>query len=124
MANLGPGAFKLQIAETGAQVEGRFDANQEALVLEALKSHRNVRLRVKGTAEFSTRDRQIKRLTKLQDVELAPSAAVPFDEAATPIWEQLAAIGKQAPVGTWESVPNDLSMRIDEIIYGHGESDR
>ncbi len=122
MANLGPGAFRLQIAETGALVEGRFDANQEALVLDALKNHRSVRLQVRGTAEFSTRDRQIKRLTRIEYVALAPSAAVPFDETAAPIWEQLANIGKQAPAGTWESVPDDLSMRIDEVVYGHGES--
>lgn len=124
MANLGPGAFRLQIAETSALVEGRFDANQEALVLDALKNHRSVRLRVKGTAEFSTRDRQIKRLTRIEQVALAPSDAVPFDETAAPIWEQLANIGRQAPAGTWESVPDDLSTRIDEIVYGHGENSR
>lgn len=122
MANLGPGAFRLQIAETGGLVEGRFDAYQEALVLDALKNHRSVRLQVRGTAEFSTRDRQIKRLARIEYVALAPGAAVPFDETAAPIWEQLASIGKQAPAGTWESVPDDLSMRIDEIVYGHGES--
>jgi hypothetical protein len=121
MANLGPGAFRLQIAETGVQVEGRFDSSQEALVLEALKNHRSVRLRVKGTAEFATRERQIKRLTRIELVVLAPSDTVSFDESAAPIWEQLASIGKEAPPGTWESVPNDLSMRIDEIVYGNGE---
>lgn len=124
MANLGPGAFRLQISETSVQVEGRFDASQEALVLDALKNHRSVRLRVKGTAEFSTRDRQIKRLTRIDSVVLAPSDAVSFDESAAPIWEQLASIGKQAPPGTWESVPDDLSMRIDEIVYGQGEGSR
>jgi len=52
---------------------------------------------------------------------LALSGALDFDETAGAIWEQLANIGKEAPAGTWESVPNDLSMRIDEIVYGHGE---
>jgi len=124
MANLGPGAFRLQVGEAGAQVEGRFDASQEALVLDALKNHRSARLRVKGVAEFSTRDRQIKRLARIEQVALAPSEAVPFDEAAAPIWEQLASIGKEAPPGTWDSVPEDLSTRIDDIVYGHGESGR
>lgn len=124
MANLGPGAFKLQLAGTGALVDGRFDANQEVLVLDALKNHRNVRLRVEGTAEFSTRDRQIKRLTRIERVSRAPSDAERFDETVPPIWEQLAAIGKQAPAGTWETVPNDLSMRIDEIVFGQGEDNR
>ncbi len=124
MANVGPGAFKLQLPDTGILVDGRFDTNQEALVLEALKNHRIVRLRVKGTAEFSTRDRLIKRLTQIDKVSLAQTEAVVFDEAAPPIWEQLAEIGMEAPAGTWETVPNDLSMRIDEIVYGQGESNR
>ena len=122
MANLGPGAFRLQIAETEAQVEGRFDATQEVLVLDALKNHRSVRLRVTGTAEFSTRDRQIKRLVRIDEVGLAPAEARAFDESAPPIWEQLARIGLEAPPGTWDAVPADLSTRIDEIVYGHGEA--
>lgn len=124
MANLGPGAFRLQIAESGAQVEGRFDATQEALVLDALKNHRNVRLRITGTAEFATRDRQIKRLVRIDEVGLAPAAPGSFDESAPPIWEQLAKIGLEAPAGTWDAVPDDLSQRIDEVVYGHGENGR
>jgi hypothetical protein len=124
MANLGPGAFRLQIADTGAQVEGRFDATQEALVLDALKNHRNVRLRVTGTAEFSTRDRQIKRLLRIDEVGLAPAAVDSFDESAPPIWEQLTKIGLDAPAGTWDVVPVDLSQRIDDVVYGHGEDGR
>lgn len=122
MANLGPGAFRLQIAETSAQVEGRFDATQEALVLDALKNHRSIRLRVTGTAEFSTRDRQIKRLVRIDAVGLAPAESRSFDEAAPPIWEQLANIGREAPAGTWDAVPDDLSSRIDEVVYGHGDN--
>ena len=124
MANLGPGAFRLQVAEAGWQVEGRFDPTQEALVLDALKNHRDVRLRVKGTAEFSTRDRQIKRLIRIDEVGLAAAEVGAFDDTAPPIWEQLADIGKEAPPGTWETVPDDLSTRIDEIVYGHGEVER
>jgi len=124
MANVGPGTFRLQIAETGAQIEGRFDPTQEALVLDALKNHRSVRLRVIGVAEFSTRDRQIKRLVRIDDVGLASAEARPFDESAPPIWEQLAKIGREAPAGTWDAVPDDLSMRIDEIVYGHGDNGR
>lgn len=119
MANLGPGAFRLQIPESGLQVEGRFEAGQEPLVLEALRDHRSARLRVKGTAEFATRDRQIKRILSVDEVALAPTETDTFDESATPIWEQLAAIGVEAPPGTWEAVPSDLSTRIDEAVYGH-----
>lgn len=124
MVNLGPGAFKLQIVETGVQVDGRFNAGQEGMVLDALKNHRSVRLRVTGTAEFATGDRQIKRLLQIDEVTLAPNETTGFDESAVPIWEQLATIGKLAPAGTWDSVPNDLSMRIDDVVYGHDEGGR
>lgn len=55
-------------------------------------------------------------------VRLRASGA--FDDSAVPIWEQLARIGRDAPLGTWESVPDDLSTRIDEVVYGHGEGGR
>ena len=45
-----------------------------------------------------------------------------YDESATPIWEQLSAIGRQAPPSAWEAVPTDLSVRFDEIVYGAGPS--
>lgn len=121
MAHLGPGAFRLHVAEAGVQVEGRFDTTQEAHVLDALKNHRSVRLRVTGTAEFSTRDRQIRRIVQIDEVGLAPAQAGSFDDAAPPIWDQLAKIGLEAPPGTWDAVPQDLSTRIDDIVYGHGE---
>jgi hypothetical protein len=124
MANLGPGAFSLQMSESGPLVNGRFDERQEALVLDALKNHRSVRLRVKGIGEFSTRDRQIRNLVRIDEVSFAPMETEKYDDTAPPIWEQLAEIGKQAPQGTWDAVPKDLSKRIDEIVYGEGEGSR
>ena len=124
MVNVGPGAIRLLIAGTGAQVEGRFDELQEALVLDALRNHRSVHLRVTGIAEFSTRDRQIKRLVRIESVALAPSEAASFDETAPPIWDELTRIGTEVAPGTWDAVPVNLSERIDDVVYGHGESRR
>jgi hypothetical protein len=42
-----------------------------------------------------------------------------FDETAVPIWEQLSAIGESSPEGTWDAVPTDLSMKIDDLVYRH-----
>ena len=120
MANVGPGAFKLQLPEGGALIEGRFEPSQEAIVLEALRNHRSVQLRVVGIAEFSTRDRQMRRMLRIEHVDVAPRAPVSYDETATPIWEELTAIGKGASPGAWQDVPDDLSTRIDEVIYGAG----
>lgn len=43
-----------------------------------------------------------------------------LDDSAVPIWEQLARIGAEAPAGAWEGVPVDLSIRIDQVVHGHG----
>ncbi len=120
MANVGPGAFKLQLPDGGPMIDGWFDAAHESVVLEALRAHRSTQLRVVGIAEFSTRDRQMKRIVRVDRVEVSPREVVAFDETAKPIWEELAAIGQAAPAGTWEAVPSDLSTRIDEIVYGAG----
>ena len=56
----------------------------------------------------------------MDKIALAALAEQGFDETAIPIWEQLAAIGESAPKGTWDGVPRDLSVRIDEIVYRHG----
>ena len=120
MANVGPGTFSLQLDNTETLVSGRFSPEQESEVLEALRNHRSLRLRVQGIGEFATSDRQIKKFSRVDLVAPAGLAEQSFDETAIPIWEQLAAIGKSAPEGTWDNVPRDLSMRIDEIIYRRG----
>lgn len=120
MANVGPGTFSLQLDDTETLVGGRFSPEQESEVLEALRNHRSLRLRVQGVAEFATSDRQIRRFSRVDKVTPAELAEQGFDETAIPIWEQLAAIGKSAPEGTWDNVPSDLSMRIDEIVYRRG----
>ncbi len=120
MANVGPGTFSLQLDGTEILVSGRFSHEQESEVLEALRNHRSVRLRVQGIAEFVTSDRQIKRFSRVDKVVPAALADFSFDETAVPIWEQLTAIGESAPEGTWDNVPKDLSMRIDEIVYRRG----
>ena len=119
MANVGQGSFSLQLDGVETVVSGRFSPEQEAEVLEALRNHRSLRLRVIGIAEFATSDRQIKRFIRVDDVVHTVLAEQAFDETAVPIWEQLSAIGESAPEGTWDSVPTDLSMKIDDMVYRH-----
>ena len=123
MANVGPGRFALQVEASGSQslVEGRYSAADEAKVLDALHEHRTARLRVRGVGEFGTSDRMLKRFARVDTVNLVGSEAPTYDESAAPIWEQLDAIGRSAPAGAWDSVPTDLSVRIDEVVYGSGE---
>jgi hypothetical protein len=117
MANVGPGTFSLQLDDTQPLVTGRFSPEQETEVLDALRNHRSLRLRVQGIAEFATSDRQIKKFSRVDKVAPASFTEQDFDDAAIPIWEQLVEIGESAPKGTWDGVPTDLSMRIDDIVY-------
>ena len=102
-------------------MEGKYSAADEAKVLDALHEHKTARLRVRGVGEFGTSDRMLKRFTKVEAVDLAVSDTATYDESVLPIWEQLDAIGRSAPEGAWDSVPSDLSVRIDEVVYGSGE---
>ena len=116
MANV-RGTFSLTLRDSGSIVNGRFSAEQEELVLEALRNHRTARLRVTGVGEFGTHDRLLKRFARIDDVHVAGANEVVFVEDAPPIWEQLAVLGESAPAGTWDHVPADLSKRIDDLIY-------
>lgn len=118
MANV-KGSFALTLHETGSIVNGRFSAEQEERVLEALRNHRTARLRVTGVGEFGTHDRVLKRFIRIDDVQPAGTGDVAYIENVPPIWEQLTALGEAAPEGTWDNVPTDLSTRIDELIYRH-----
>ena len=119
MANVGPGRFALMVERiTGSVVvEGKFPAQDEAKVLDALRLHRTTRLRVQGLGEFGTADRLLKRFSRVDRVDVK-SGEAPYDDAAPPIWEQLSAIGREAPAFAWDAVPKDLSARLDEVVYG------
>lgn len=121
MAQVGKDRGKFSIVDdaNGATVEGRFDVEQEAQVLEALRNHRSARLRVKGVGEFETQSRTLKRIARVDEAS-QPELAANFDENAMPIWDQLSAIGEAAPDGTWDAVPTDLSTRIDDVVYRRG----
>ena len=121
MANVGPGRFALQVDRAGGQsvIEGKFSSVDESKVLEALRQHRSARLQVKGLGEFGTTDRLLKRFSRVDQVNLV-TEKISYDESAAPIWEQLSAIGQAAPLSAWDGVPTDLSIRLDEIVYGAG----
>ena len=69
-----------------------------------------------GTTEASYTAKARKRLTEWVESN--------YDDTAVPIWEQLSAIGESAPEGTWDSVPTDLSMKIDDLVYRHESGTR
>lgn len=123
MANVGLGRFALQVDCAGGQavIEGKFSPEDESKVLEALRQHRSARLQVKGLGEFGTSDRLLKRFSRIDQVDFVQEE-IGYDESVAPICEQLNSIGQKAPSSAWETVPTDLSVRLDEIVYGAGAS--
>lgn len=117
MANVRGGQFTL-VLENGETPGGRFNPEQEALVLEALRHHREVRLRVCGMGEFNQTDRSLRRLVQVEHIEIATAGPANYDDSVPPIWEVVSQIGAEAPRGTWDNVPRDLSKRVDEYLYG------
>ena len=116
MAQLDGGRFVL-LLEAGRSAAGRFAQAQEALVLEALSRHRDVRLRIKGIAEFNDFDRSLRRVIRVDEALIVSGDESLYNGGVRPIWETLAEIGAQVPFEVWEDLPTDLSKRVDDYLY-------
>jgi hypothetical protein len=122
MAALDGAKFSITLAG-GRTVPGRFTAEQEALVLEALSRHNEVRLRIRGLAEFDESDRILRRICRVDSAEILTGTDLPYDESVRPIWQTLSEIGEAVPPEDWAEVPTDYSKRLDDYLYG-GRGDR
>ena len=111
------GQFSLLVGPSHS-VAGKFSPEQEVQVLEALRDHSSLGLRVHGVGEFGTQDRLLRRFTRIDGVEHAALGAPPYVEGATDVWAELDAIAAKVPADAWSAVPADLSLRVDELVYG------
>jgi hypothetical protein len=107
--------FMLRLAD-GRKIPGRFEPDQERIVLEALGEHTKTRLRVVGEGEFSPEDGSLLQIVRVERVELIQPETLPVPER--PIWERLAAIGAAVPADAWNEVPTDLATNVDRYLYG------
>lgn len=116
-ADLDGGNFSLR-REDGSKVFGKFSSEHEAEITEALKEHQSCSLQVEGAATFFP-DGQIKRIEKVDKLQILSKEQVEFDAAAKPIWEIAQEIGKAIPQEEWEKVPKDGAINVDHYLYGH-----
>lgn len=112
------GQFSL-LTSSGQPVTGKFSPQQEAQVLEALRNHNTLGLRVRGVGEFGTQDRLLRRFNRVDSVEHAAPGLPLYVEGAPDLWAELDAIAAKVPADAWNAVPVDLSLRVDELVYGH-----
>jgi hypothetical protein len=116
------GSFTLQL-DNGDSVVGTFTSDQESIITDALHQHDRVRLHIVGTGEFEPSGR-LRRIVKVDHLEERSAGEVPYDSDATPIWEEIVAIGQAIPDEEWENVPSDLSINLDHYLYGKAKKDR
>jgi hypothetical protein len=124
MANVRGGAFELIIAPESPPVKGKFPDTQEAEVLDALHAHKTARLRVRGIAEYTLEDKQLRKFVRVDSVELDETdQRRKYTGNVKPIWQTLVEIGESAPDDAWSRVPTDLSKRLDHYLYSDDEAD-
>ena len=116
------GTFTLKL-DDGSKVPGRFSADQESIVTEALRDHTSRRLRVKGKAEYQS-DGKVKGIVLVSDLTVQPAGPIAFDPKARPIWEIIEEIAATVPEADWANVPTDGAQNLDHYLYGHAKKAR
>jgi hypothetical protein len=106
--------------QDGRKVPGRFQSEQEPLILEALSDHLSRRLRIMGKGHFLD-DGALDYIVDVIRVELLPLEPEKTEEQ--PIWERIANLSEAMPPETWRSLPSDLSQNIDKYLYRRKDND-
>jgi hypothetical protein len=125
--------FSLRLPD-GRKIPGRFQPDQEPLILEALGDHLSRRLQIIGIGQFSPIDGTLEQIVRVNQVDLLPSehevtVKAPLGQevesrsvdqltSEVPVWEQIAQLGASIPTESWESVPSDFAENIDKYLYG------
>jgi hypothetical protein len=107
--------------QDGRKVPGRFQSEQEPLILEALSDHLSRRLRIVGKGHFLD-DGTLDQIVDVDRVELLPLEPEETEEQP-PIWERIANLSEAMPPETWQSLPSDLSQNIDKYLYRKKDND-
>lgn len=110
--------FTLKL-DDGKRIPGRFSAEQEQEVTEALRGHRTLRLRVKGRAEFLHRDATIRRFLSVEFVVVRPIGSIDYDPNERPIWEIIDDLIADVPAEEFDRLPLDGAENHDRYLH-HG----
>ncbi len=122
MADVSGSTFQIRLDGGSPKVKGKFTEEQRTVVLEALKNYTQLRLRIIGRAKYSAETGQILALTQVDTVSsMSVDQLATFDASVTPIWETIFNLTANIPESTWDEVPHDLSIRVDEYLKGKYE---
>lgn len=110
--------------DNGEKIPGKFEPEQEPIIIAALKDHDTCHLKFKGMGQFTQQNATFKKVTRVDKVEIIPSGMIDYDEKAKPVWELISDVGMQVPEEEWEQIPKDLSKELDHYLYGSPRSEQ
>jgi len=110
------GTIELRLAD-GSRITVKISVEHEGKVTEALRDHKNRRLRVRGKADFRPNGK-IKAVTDVTYVTIQAANELPLDLNAAPIWEIVRDIGASIPDEKWKEIPTDGAKNLDHYLYG------
>jgi len=123
LADLDGSNFVIRL-DDGTKIPGKFELEQEATIVEALRNHNTCRLKLQGRGQFSYREAAIKKVIKVDRIDVIPVGPLALEENARPVWESISEIGAQVPEEEWDQVPTDLSKELDRYLYGNSRSNQ
>ena len=118
-ANLRERHFQLWTDESN-HVSVSFRESEEADVTRALKEHKAVRVRVKGSGEVAPNGKPL-NITQIEELSIQPVSevpAAPLGRAARPIEEIIQELAAEVPQAEWDRLPPDLTDNLDHYLYG------
>jgi hypothetical protein len=104
--------------EDGGKVIGKFQAEHEPQIIEAFKDHATCSLNIVGTAEFNHKDGTIKKILRVDEMNVRNMERAEFQKEVKPVWQMVAEMGASIPREEWAKIPSDLSINTDHYLYG------
>jgi hypothetical protein len=101
--------------DSGKAILVEFTPVQEAMVLDALREHASMRLRVRGVARMSPEG----QIAKLEHVDfLGPIDPVQTDGSASDFVDEILKICSAVPAAEFDKLPKDAAQHLDHYLYG------
>ena len=112
------GSFKIDLDHVGA-VSGSFANEQKPIVIQALQSSGDARLKFRGWCEFSQSAGRMVRIRRIEDCEIIPDSEYsPPESAAKSLLKFFDELHKSMPEDALDNLPTDGARNYKHYLYG------
>lgn len=101
----------------GVEVK-KFEPEQEATIIDALKEHETRRLRIIGRGVFERPGGALLAVPVVQQIIPLATGEIPVAPDARPIWRELVELADEVPEMELEKLPHDMARNVDHYLYG------